>query len=135
MRPDPVAGKTLVWTFSDGPMAHRSFQHRFGVDGRLTWQALGAEATGSPSDELPYEVAPLGRNGCVVSYLGDNGQTSTIALDFETQLLVAFISTATSLTMQHGTFEIIDDGAHRPHVNEDKIEVVDVAAIVAETVG
>jgi hypothetical protein len=36
---DPIRGKTIRWTYDDGPMKGKSFEHTFGQDGttRSTW--------------------------------------------------------------------------------------------------
>src|SRR5437870_13874940 len=45
MESDPVRGKTIRWTYEDGPMAGKSFEHSFRSDGTVTWRETGAEKT------------------------------------------------------------------------------------------
>src|SRR5207244_11060912 len=45
MESDPVRGKTIRWTYDDGPMAGKSFEHSFRSDGTVTWRETGAEKT------------------------------------------------------------------------------------------
>src|SRR5205814_1371502 len=83
MGSDPVRGRTIRWTYDDGPMAGKSFEHVFGDDGTVTWRETGGEdkstkpptngkqKTGNPTTEAKakYEVAPINDDVCAVYYL------------------------------------------------------------------
>jgi hypothetical protein len=102
---DPVRGKTICWSFDDGPMAKKVFEHSFDEKGTVRWRMLDGSAHSEPSQEKKYESVNVGRDAHAVSYLGSSGYTLTVVLDFRTGRLVAFASNEKELTIQHGTFE------------------------------
>ena len=55
MNKDPTRGKTIRWTFTDGPMAKKTFEHRFDENGTVTWRMLGDNAEGKASEPVKYE--------------------------------------------------------------------------------
>jgi hypothetical protein len=101
-----IQGKTIRWTFSDGPMARKTFEHTFNRDGSVTWCTVEAGKRGNPSVAEQSTVASVGEDVCAVSYLGASGYTLSVVLDFRTHQLVAFASNEESLTLQRGTFEL-----------------------------
>jgi hypothetical protein len=110
MGKDPISGKTLSFTFDDGPMARRTFEHRFAKNGTVTFHALGGSS--EAGKDIPgrgpvtkYEVAPVRDDVWAVSYLSSAGYTLTVVLDLATKTLVAFSSNEKMLTLQHGSFE------------------------------
>ncbi|MEA3137594.1 MAG: MoaF N-terminal domain [Thermoplasmata archaeon] len=100
---DPLRGKTLRWTFQDGPTAGTTYEHEFGRDGKVAYRQVGgASGEGHRAD---YEVVHV-RSGIVaVSYLAPSGFTLTSLLDFDGATIVAFASNEKQLVVQHGTFE------------------------------
>jgi hypothetical protein len=109
MRTDPIRGSTIRWTFNDGPMAGRTFEHRFDEDGSVTWCVLNGTQREDESKEVRYEIANVGDDVYAVSYLGSSGWTLTCVLDFRTDRIVAFASNEKSLIVQQGTFEADDE--------------------------
>ena len=103
MAADPVTGNTLRWTFSDGVMAGKTFEHTFGTDGGVTFREIGND--GKPGKGDKYEVAEAGKDVYAVAYLSESGYTLTVMLDFQTKKLVAFASNEKHLSKQHGTFQ------------------------------
>ena len=100
---NPVAGKTLRFTFEDGPMAGKTFEHVFEPSGQVRFRPAGS--TGAGTTEKKYEVAAIGADVCAVSYLGSSGYTLTVVLDWKTKRLVAVSSNEKMHVMQRGTFE------------------------------
>jgi molybdenum cofactor biosynthesis protein MoaF len=115
MRRDPVRGQTIRWTFDDGPMAGKQFEHTFDESGAVTWRSLGngergaADPGAAPSAK--YELSTVGEYVYAVSYLAASGYTLTVVLDYRTGRLVAFASNEKSLTVQQGSFQTADDDA------------------------
>jgi hypothetical protein len=110
MTKDPIRGKTLSFTFDDGPMAGRTFEHRFAEKGTVTFHALGGSTEGGK--DLPgrvpaakYEVAQVRDDVWAVSYLSSAGYTLTVVLDLAAKKLIAFSSNEKMLALQHGSFE------------------------------
>jgi len=121
MASDPVRGKTIRWTYDDGPMAGKSFEHTFGEDGTVTWHETGAQnkprpptngqrkaGQGSTEPKAKYEVAPVNDDVYAVSYLSGSGYTLTSVLDFAGGTVVSFASNEKELVVQHGTFEVAE---------------------------
>jgi hypothetical protein len=119
---DPVRGKTIRWTYDDGPMAGKSFEHVFATDGTVTWRETGGEdrgskppsngkqKTGKPATEAhaKYEVAAVNDDVCAVSYLSASGFTLTSVLDFASGTVVSFASNEKELVPQRGMFEVAE---------------------------
>ena len=123
MGSDPVRGKTIRWTYEDGPMAGKSFEHIFGNDGTVTWRETGGKdqgaklpgngkpkTTGEPATEAKakYEVAAINQDVCAVSYLSESGFTLTSVLDFDSGTVVSFASNEKELVPQRGMFEVAE---------------------------
>jgi hypothetical protein len=111
MSRDSVRGKVLRFSFDDGPMAKKTFEHRFADDGTVAFHQVGdgkasgekKKADGNPATK--YEVATVRDGVSAVSYLSSAGYTLTAVLDFATKKLVAFSSNEKMLGIQHGTFQ------------------------------
>ena len=122
MGSDPLRGKTIRWTYDDGPMAGKSFEHTFGNDGTVTWRETGGEErsakppsngkqkSGKPTTtpRAKYEVATVNDDVCAVSYLSESGYTLTSVLDFSSGAVVSFASNEKELVPQRGMFEVAD---------------------------
>ena len=115
MAKDPVRGKTIRWSYEDGPMAGKSFEHTFGEDGMVTWretggakaQTNGKQKAGKATEaKAKYEVAPINEDVCAVSYLSESGYTLTSVLDFDSGKVVSFASNEKELVPQRGMFEV-----------------------------
>jgi hypothetical protein len=105
MNKDPIRGKTIRWTFSDGPLAKKTVEHSFDKGGTVSWRMIDENGTGKPSEDVKYESVQVGQDVHAISYLSASGYTLTVVLDFRTSKLVAFASNEKELTVQHGTFE------------------------------
>jgi hypothetical protein len=121
MARDLVRGRTIRWTYDDGPMAGKSFEHSFGDDGIVTWREAGRDKgtkpptngkpqSGKPATEAKarYEVAAINEDVCAVSYLSESGFTLTSVLDFDSGTVVSFASNETELVPQRGVFEVAE---------------------------
>ena len=109
MSKNPIRGKTFSFTFEDGPMAGKSFEHRFDEDGMVTFRPVGdgkPEAGEQKAREpgVKYEVAVVRDDVCAVSYRSAAGYTLSVVLDFASKTLVAFSSNDKMLALQHGSF-------------------------------
>ena len=105
-----LQGKTLSWTFDDGPVAGKTFEHRFNDDGTIAWHAAGA-AAGKSSLERECASADVADRVSVVSYRAASGYTLTVALNLETSQMVGFASGHDTWAQQKGTFELLPEPA------------------------
>lgn len=118
MESDPIRGKTIRWTYEDGPMAGKSFEHSFAKDGTVTWRETGGQKPKPPTNgerktgkasaptKTKYEVARVNDDVYAVSYLSESGYTLTSVLDFVEGTLVSVASNEKELVVQKGTFEV-----------------------------
>ena len=119
MESDPIRGKTIRWTYNDGPMAGKSFEHDFARDGTVTYRETGGQKAPKPptngerksgkppaDPKTKYEVVQVNDDVCAVAYLASSGYTLTSVLDFAAGTLVSFASNEKELVVQKGTFEV-----------------------------
>lgn len=108
MKSDPIRGKTISWTFDDGPMKGKIFEHTFAADGTVSWRCTD----GSQKGASKYESVAVNDVVHAVSYLSEeSGFTLTTILDFGTGRMVSFASNADQLVTQHGRFEAVRKAA------------------------
>ncbi len=104
MAADPLSGKTLRWTYSDGPMKGKVFEHRFGTDGTVSWKE-GGDAKPSADSSATYQHARINDDVTVFSYLSTSGFTLTTVVDEKSGSIVSFASNEKELMIQHGKLE------------------------------
>ena len=102
MAGDALAGKTLRWTYADGPLKGKGFEHQFKDDGTVSWKMSG-DATPSADSRAKYRHARINGRGYVFSYLSGSGYTLTTVVDEQARTVVSFASNEKELTVQHGT--------------------------------
>jgi hypothetical protein len=130
MKTDRIAGRTVLFSFDDGPMAGKTFEHSFDVKGTVTFRQVGggAEPGAERSDaknttEKPgtkYELGSIRDDVSAVSYRSSAGYTLTAILDFKSARFVAFSSNEKMLSMQHGTFEVASSEVNAEPVKRDR---------------
>jgi hypothetical protein len=124
MSDNPIRGKTFRFTFHDGAMAGKTFEHAFGADSTVVFHMMGGEQkAGEKLDRAPptkYELATIRDDVCAVSYLSSAGYTLTTVLDFATKRLVAFSSNEKMLGVQRGSFEELNGAATRASSPHDR---------------
>jgi len=99
---DPFTGRTVRWSYVDGPVKGQRFEHVFGADGMVTYGAPGAK---SAEPAVRYEVAKVGDEAYAVSYLSRNGWTLTTVVDMRSRNIVSFASNEKQLFVQHGKLD------------------------------
>jgi hypothetical protein len=101
---DPIRGSTIRWSYDDGPMSGKTFEHVFAPDGMVTWREIGDNG-GGKEPSAHYEVAKITADVYAVAYLADSGFTLTTILDFDEGTAVSFASNERQLFVQRGSFE------------------------------
>jgi phenolic acid decarboxylase len=104
---EPILDETIRWTFSDGLLEGRTFEHVFRGDGTVEFRTVVGDKRGKLMLAKDSEVARVGDDVYALSYLGPSGHTLSVVLDFRTGQLVAFASNEKQLTVQRGTFELV----------------------------
>ena len=107
--PASLRGRTLRWTFDDGPAAGKTYEHTFNADGSVVYRSVEHGAAGKPTREKDCAAERVGDHVFVVSYLGASGYTLTVALDFQSCRMVGFASNEEAWYRQQGTFEVVGD--------------------------
>jgi hypothetical protein len=111
-----LAGRTLRWTFVEGPTAGKTFEHTFHSDGTVVWRGVDGAAQDKPQAKAgaaappkvkyaSFEVAP---DTHLVSYLSEAGFTLTVALSFKTKQCYGVASNSESWYPLTGTFEPVE---------------------------
>jgi hypothetical protein len=93
---DRVRGKTLRFSFTEGPTKGKTYEHAFHDDGFVTYRDAGQKAEGQPAGErAKYGAFEVAEDVQLVSYLSPSGFTLTLALNFRTDEIVGFASNET----------------------------------------
>ena len=101
-----LTGKTIRWTFADGPVAGMTFEHDLHDDGSVTWRYVDGDHAGASAREKSCAAVKVNEQTWVLSYLSASGHTLTAVLDFNTSRVIAFGSNDKLWSVQHGTFEL-----------------------------
>ncbi len=102
-----LVGRTLKWTFDEGPTAGSTYEHTFETDGSVAFRKLDDAATGKPARAKKYASFEVAPDVHLVSYLSDEGYTLTVALNFETGKLYGFASNDKEWYPVSGTTETV----------------------------
>lgn len=108
---DRVRGKTLRWTWTEGPTVGKTHEHVFADDGTVSWRAVGEGAANArpakndAAERARYAALAAGDGVCAVSYLAKSGFTLTSVLNFNDNTMVGFASGKDQWFPVRGTFE------------------------------
>ena len=100
-----LSGKTLRWTFVDGPTAGTTFEHTLNPDGTIVWRAVDGPYKGASRQEKHYGAVRIDNQTWAVSYLAESGHTLTVVLDFADHRATGFASDDKTWHQLSGTFE------------------------------
>lgn len=114
---NPLRGKTIRLTWTDGPTKGKTYEHVFHEDGTVEWRTVApvkkgtsrtCEAKGNGVPERPrYAAFPLGDEACMFSYLSTSGYTLTVTLRYTDGSAVGFASNEDTWVPVRGTFEAV----------------------------
>jgi len=82
-----LGGKTIRWTYADGPMKGKHFEHGFTRDGTVSWKEAGG-AKPSADSQAKYQFQRINDEVYVFSYLSNHGFTLTTVVESPPGLLV-----------------------------------------------
>jgi len=102
-----LLGKTIRWTFADGPVAGKTFEHTFGDDGSVQWCSVDGDKRGQMHQERPAALEQISDDVVIVSYRAASGYTLTVALDLDDHRMVGFASNSEMWSRQEGRFDIL----------------------------
>lgn len=110
---EALRGKTIRFTFHEGPTKGTSYDHSFGDDGTVTWHDPAAKSAASSATakntEPPtkYGSFHVADDVYAVSYLSKSGYTLTVVLNFETDELFGFASNDENWYPVRGVFQVL----------------------------
>jgi hypothetical protein len=102
-----LRGKTVRWTFDNGPVAGMLFEHALNDDGTVVWRALDGPWKGQSSQEQRYAAMQISDDVHALSYLAKSGHTLTVVLNLSTGRACGFASSNNDWHSMTGTFEIV----------------------------
>jgi hypothetical protein len=105
---DSLYGKTIRWTFKDGAVAGKTFEHTFYEDGRVLFRSADATEKGAQAHAKIGGSVKISDEVYAASYLADSGYTLTVVLDVERGEMVGFASNDREWSQQKGKFEVLD---------------------------
>ena len=108
MPEDSIRGRTIRWTWTDGPTAGVTHEHEFRTDGTVEWRVLTGPQKGHTAEEEEYAVFEVSEGVHAVSYLAESGYTLTVVLDFSSGNMYGVASGNGQWFPGRGTFEIVD---------------------------
>jgi hypothetical protein len=104
---DSLSGRTIRWTFVDGPTAGTTFEHTLDPDGTIVWSAVNGAFKGASGREKRYAAVRINHQTWAVSYLAASGHTLTVVLDFDDHRATGFASDDKTWQPLNGTFEVV----------------------------
>ena len=105
-RIDSLLGRTVQFTFADGPSGGSTYEHVFKEDGAIGFRVAG-DATAKFSWAKTGTTMKVGDGMFLMSYLSKEGFTLTLHLNVRTLELVGFASNSESWFQQKGSFEFV----------------------------
>lgn len=107
-----VTGKTIRFSWKDGPTKGMTHEHVFHEDGTVEWHSVdpsGSRERAAPAHaERPRFVDEGIADGIrLVSYLSSSGYTLTVVLNYDNGSIAGVASNEKSWTPIHGTFEVV----------------------------
>jgi molybdenum cofactor biosynthesis MoaF-like protein len=105
--PDPVRGRTIRWTWKEGPDKGSLVEHEFREDGHMLLRAVNGRQKSSAEVEQKYESTRVGPDLYTVSYRTAAGATVTVFLNLKDRTLLGFWSDSEGWYPSRGTFEVM----------------------------
>lgn len=113
-----LAGRTIRWTFDDGPTAGTTYEHTFSPDGTVTWRDVSAKkapakpaeaksGNGKDPEGVPYASFEVAPDVHLVSYLSDSGYTLTVTVNLGTLQCSGVASNDKEWYPSTGTVEVV----------------------------
>jgi len=104
---DRIAGKTIRFTWDNGPTKGDTHEHVFHKDGSVEYRKVPDAPGGKSTREKRYAAARVTDDVHVVSYLAASGFTLTTVLNFADGAIVGFASNDKQWFPVKGTFAVV----------------------------
>jgi phenolic acid decarboxylase len=106
--PTTLSGKTIHWTFSEGPTKGTTYEHKLYRDGSIGFRVVEGEGEGRHEKVKQGAVEKISDEVHVISYLSASGYTLTAILNFADGSVVSYASNSEGWFPAQGTFELVD---------------------------
>lgn len=111
---DAVRGKTIRFTWTEGPTKGTTHEHLFHEDGTVEWRdtstqnarSTGEEKNSSAKERPKYDAIRVADDIYAVSYLAGSGYTLTVVLNFLDHRIVGFASSSKEWYPLQGSFDV-----------------------------
>jgi hypothetical protein len=108
--PESLTGRTLRWTFADGPVAGKTYEHTFNADGSVDYRSAEPAPAGTTTHEKACATDKVSDDVFVISYLAASGYALTVVLNFRNHRMIGFASNEEAWYRQQGTFTLVEGG-------------------------
>ena len=113
-RAPEVRGKTMRWTWTEGPTKGTTHEHVFHENGKVEWRQMdaahpkraSAQEREPAAEQAEYGAFKVADGVYAVSYLAASGYTLTVVLNFDNHRMVGFASGAKDWHPIQGTFTV-----------------------------
>jgi hypothetical protein len=117
-RSDQIRGRTIRFSWIDGPTKGTTHEHVFHEDGTVEWHAVDeaferregraphAPAASRKADRPRYYSVEVSDDFWLVSYLSSSGYTLTVVLNFDDGSMVGIASNDKNWIPVHGHFQV-----------------------------
>ena len=101
---DQVRGRSLAFSWTDGPAKDSTHIHAFHDDGTVEWHSVESDKT---TERPAYMAARIDDDICLVSYLSQSGYTLTVVLDFIEESITGVASNDKCWYPVRGRFQVL----------------------------
>ena len=108
LRAQEIRGKTIRFTWTDGPTKGQTHEHVFHEDGAVEFRSIDGTQKGKPMKEKEYAAMKVAQNVFLVSYLASSGYTLTVALNLRSHEVFGVASNAKEWFPIQGTLEVVE---------------------------
>jgi hypothetical protein len=100
-----VRGKTLRFTWTDGPTQGATHEHVFHEDGTVEWHSAAAGTKQDRPERVRFADERVAEGVRLASYLSRSGYTLTLVLNFQRRSIAGVASNDSQWMPVHGTLE------------------------------
>ena len=99
-------GKTVRWSFNEGPTKGSVYEHTFNADGTVEYREV-SKGEGKATREKQCAVERITPSVHVISYLASSGYTLTVVLNFGDMSAISYASNEKGWFPAKGAFEVV----------------------------
>jgi phenolic acid decarboxylase len=107
-RAPEIRGKTIRFTWTEGPTKGKTHEHVFREDGTVEFRSIDGTEESKFTKEKEYAAMKVAEDVFLVSYLASSGYTLTVAMNFGNRKLFGIASSAKEWFPIQGTFEVVE---------------------------